>query len=135
MKGRVSLPSASPSFQELREIYKPELWDGYRCLATIRGDQLDLRSRHGTVMTGWFEQLGDLARHVGCDAVLDGEVVALDAEGRPEVYALRRVRPTFVAFDVLAIAGRDVTALPLRARRELLAELVPDALPLSEASS
>jgi bifunctional non-homologous end joining protein LigD len=105
-------------------------WDGYRAIATIRGDRLELRSRNGTLMTRWFEPLADLPRHIGSDAVLDGEVVALDAEGRPNFYALRRPRPTFIAFDVLQVAGRNVCGLPLRDRRAILAELVVDDLPL-----
>lgn len=105
-------------------------WDGFRAIATIDAGELDLRSRHGTDMRPWFPELVGLVDHVGRDVVLDGEVVALDANGRPDFYALRRSRPTFVAFDILKLDGRDLTSLRLRDRRRILAEVVADKLPL-----
>lgn len=105
-------------------------WDGYRCIATLSRGTTDLHSRHGTRMTEWFPSLATLAECIGRDAVLDGEVVSLDERGHPDFYALRRGVPTFVAFDVLSIEGRDVTGKPLVERRELLAELVRDCLPV-----
>jgi bifunctional non-homologous end joining protein LigD len=107
-------------------------WDGYRGLATIAGGRLGLRSRTGTDMLGWFPDLAGLGAHVGGDAVLDGEVVVLDAQGQADFGALRRpgARRTYVAFDLLAHGGEDVTMRPLRVRRRLLARIVADALPL-----
>jgi bifunctional non-homologous end joining protein LigD len=70
--------------------------------------------------------------HVSRDVVLDGEVVIFDADGRPDFWRLRAAgaMPTFVAFDVLQIDGRDVAQLALRDRHALLAEIVLDAPPL-----
>lgn len=62
--------------------------------------------------------------------MLDGEVVVLDADGRPDFYALWRSRPTFVAFDILELDRRDLTPLHLRDRREILADVDSDKLPL-----
>jgi len=52
---------------------------------------------------------------VNADAILDGEIVKLDADGRPQFYDLMRRRGPFalVAFDVLVLNGKDVRALPL----------------------
>ena len=107
-------------------------WDGYRGLATVAGGRLGLRSRTGTDMLRWFPELAELGAHVRGDVVLDGEVVVLDAQGRADFGALRRpgARRTYVAFDLLAHGGEDVTARPLSARRGLLARVVADALPL-----
>jgi bifunctional non-homologous end joining protein LigD len=60
-------------------------------------------------------------------AVLDGELVALDDQGRPDFYGLlyRRRAPVFVAFDVLAVNGRDVRSEPLHARKRRLRTIVP----------
>jgi len=60
-------------------------------------------------------------------AVLDGELAALDDEGRPDFYELlyRRRPPVFVAFDVLAINGRDVRRELLMVRKRRLRAIVP----------
>src|SRR5690606_31789738 len=76
---------------------------------------------------------------VGTSAVLDGEVVAYDPEGRPDFGLLqqrmhltkerdvrearRRVRVSYVAFDLLHLDGHDTVSLPYRDRRELLTRL------------
>lgn len=105
-------------------------WDGFRAIATIAKDQFELRSRHGTDMRPWFPSLDALPAHLGRDVVLDGEVVVLDEHGRPDFYAIRSGVPTFVAFDVLRLDGRDVAELALRDRHALLEQIVIDALPL-----
>jgi bifunctional non-homologous end joining protein LigD len=63
-------------------------------------------------------------------AVLDGEIVCLDATGRPRFGELlfRRGTPCFVAFDVLAVGRRDLRRLPLIERKALLRRVIrPDA--------
>jgi bifunctional non-homologous end joining protein LigD len=112
-----------------RWIYELK-WDGFRGVVTIADGTFDLRSRHGTDMRLWFPELAALVPHLGRNVVLDGEVVALADDGRPDFYRLRRLHPTFVAFDVLQLDGRDVTTLPLRDRHALLAEILVDAPPL-----
>jgi bifunctional non-homologous end joining protein LigD len=61
------------------------------------------------------------------DAILDGEVIAADATGRPQFYdLLRNTRvPAYVAFDVLWLNGADLRALPLSERRRLLQTILP----------
>ena len=81
-------------------------------------------------MTPWFLELAPLAAHVGCDAVLDGEVVVLDERGHPDFDALRRRPATFIAFDVLRIGAHDLTRTPLYERRVCLRAIARDALPL-----
>lgn len=60
-------------------------------------------------------------------AVLDGEVVCLDADGRPRFNDLLfgRAAPSFVAFDLLAVNGRDLRRLPLVGRKRRLRRIVP----------
>jgi bifunctional non-homologous end joining protein LigD len=112
-------------------------WDGYRALCLCDDDGLRLESRRGTDMAPWFPELGGLHRVLGGhQAVLDGEVVAIGADGRPAFELLQqrmRRRPTatgrrgpdaapvvYLVFDVLWLDGRLVTGLPLTRRRELL---------------
>jgi bifunctional non-homologous end joining protein LigD len=61
------------------------------------------------------------------NAVLDGEVVCLDGDGRPLFNALlyRRTEPCFVAFDCLWLDGRDLRRLPLIERKRVLRQIVP----------
>jgi bifunctional non-homologous end joining protein LigD len=110
-------------------------WDGYRALGHVVGGGLALRSRHGVDMAGWFPELAGLAGALGGQAaVLDGEVVAFDAAGRPSFEALqgrmagragrRRGAPVaFLVFDLLWLDGRLLTGLPYTERRRRLEEL------------
>jgi bifunctional non-homologous end joining protein LigD len=109
--------------------------DGYRMIATVRGKKVELRSRNGIE---WTAKVPDVARAIAdCtreDAVLDGELVAFVRGDSTSFAELREVlggrsrRPlTFVAFDILAAAGRDLRDEPWAARRkELERVVVPD---------
>jgi bifunctional non-homologous end joining protein LigD len=112
-------------------------WDGYRALCLRDDDGLRLESRRGTDMAAWFPELGGLHRALGGhQVVVDGEVVAIGADGRPAFELLQqrmRRRPTatgrrapdaapvaYLVFDLLWLDGRLVTGLPFTRRRELL---------------
>jgi bifunctional non-homologous end joining protein LigD len=116
-------------------------WDGYRLLVEADHGEVRLRSRSGRDLTDEFPQLGSLAADLGdYHAVLDGEVVALDASGVPSFSAMQnRARVTrieFWAFDLLYLDGRSLLRARYRDRRQLLETLaagssliVPDLLP------
>jgi bifunctional non-homologous end joining protein LigD len=61
------------------------------------------------------------------DAVLDGEIVALDRAGRPEFYDLmkRQCQPVYYAFDLLWLNGRDLRGLSLLERKKILRKVIP----------
>jgi bifunctional non-homologous end joining protein LigD len=61
------------------------------------------------------------------EAILDGEVVCMDAEGRPRFYDLmfRRDEPRLALFDILWKDGKDLRDLPLIARKAMLRKLIP----------
>ena len=111
-------------------------WDGVRILAYISNGRTRLLSRNGIDATARYPEFADLAELVGGrDAVLDGEVIAVDARGYPSFGLLQRrmlleragsqrVPVRYVVFDVLALDGEDVAHLPYRERRRLLAETV-----------
>ena len=103
-------------------------YDGFRALAFVGRDGVHFVSRNGHVYRQ-FEPLAlALRSELRCrSAVLDGELVCLDERGRSDFLALlyRRGTPSFVAFDVLAVDGRDVRSEPLRARKRRLARIVP----------
>ena len=127
-------------------------WDGIRAIATIRGDELSLRSRNGLDLTPSYPELAELldaikGGSVKGDAVLDGEIVALDAKGRPSFGALQqrmgltsprdveRVRLNtpvhYFVFDLLRLGGVSHERDPYEKRRALLLKTVKDRGPIT----
>lgn len=123
-------------------------WDGMRVLATMSRGRLRLTSRNGNDATTRFPEVSAAAPEgLAEGSVLDGEVVAFDAVGRPSFALLAPriqrahvsgsapARVTFLSFDLLRLGDDDVTGLPYDRRRALLAEhvagtsrvLVPDS--------
>jgi len=115
-------------------------WDGVRGIAYVEGGRLRLEARSGRDITPRYPELRELGRALaGVDAVLDGEVVAFDADGRPSFqklqgrmhltseHAVRRLSQSdpvhYVIFDLLWLDGRSLTGLPYTERRERLVEL------------
>src|SRR6516165_10305607 len=105
-------------------------WDGYRAQIVKNGPVVSLASRNLKDVTGQFRQVAAAAREVGADAALiDGEVVAIDARGRPSFQALHHgategLSIVFYAFDLLHVNGRSLLREPLADRRHALAEVV-----------
>jgi len=103
-------------------------WDGYRAIVTMVGGEAELRSRRDQDLTERFavvaRALGQAVRTPNC--VLDGEVCALDDQGRSSFSAMQQGgHPlVFYAFDVLEIEGEPVIGLPLTERHERLGELL-----------
>ncbi len=113
-------------------LYEVKL-DGYRALALKNGDFVRLLSRRNNDLTAEYPRLRTAVSRLRADrVVLDGEIVALDASGRPSFQALQyRARQgttiAYYAFDVLHRDGRDLLAVPLDERKEMLGEIVADS--------
>jgi len=105
-------------------------WDGYRALAYVSGGDVTLRSRRGNDFTERFTSVASaLAKAVKTpDCVLDGEVCALDDEGRSSFSAMQQGKPetplVYYVFDVLEVEGESLVDLPLEERRERLEQLI-----------
>jgi bifunctional non-homologous end joining protein LigD len=105
-------------------------WDGYRALAYVRDGEATLASRNGNDLTERFASVAKaLEKAVKTPhCVLDGEVCALDEQGRPSFSAMQQAKPgtpiVYEAFDVLEVDGRPLVDLPLRARRARLEGLI-----------
>jgi len=102
--------------------------DGFRALAYIERGAARLLSRNGN----WFKSFPVLCESLASDvnvssAVLDGEIVCLDKQGRSQFNQLfyRRGDPRFYAFDLLFLDGRDLRSLALIERKERLRHIVP----------
>ncbi len=147
------LAKLSPMLAEIgeRAFSKPDwMWepklDGYRVLAYLEAGLVKLRSRRGLDYSGDFPALvAELAKQSADGMILDGELVAFDAAGRPsfgtmqnraqlkterERAAADRVTPVvFFCFDLLYFAGIDLRGEPYRDRRRYLAQcLLPSPL-------
>jgi len=102
-------------------------WDGYRTLAFVDGGQLRLQSSNLHDVTYKYPELAGLASGVAAGrAVLDGELVVVDDEGRPRFELIQRHerQAALFVFDVLSIDEHDVVVLPYEERRRLLGELL-----------
>ncbi|SOC49808.1 bifunctional non-homologous end joining protein LigD [Blastococcus aggregatus] len=111
-------------------------WDGVRAMAAVHGGTLVLTSRKGTGITVRYPEVGRLpAALAGHDAVVDGEIVLMDADGRPDFGALQNrmhrtgpevprlaaARPvSFLVFDLLSWDGEDLSNRPYAERRARL---------------
>ena len=103
-------------------------WDGYRVISRVEGGRVTLSSRRGRHLT---ERFAAITRALpgavrGRDCVVDGEVCALDADGRPSFSLLQQGSGplAYFAFDLLELDGEPLLDLPLTDRRARLAELV-----------
>jgi len=108
-------------------------WDGYRAQVVKDGAVVSLASRNLKNITRQYPAIAEAAAGVQAQtAVLDGEIVALDAKGRPSFQALHHatldgLSIVYYAFDLLHLNGRDLTRAPLDERRAGLREVVRDS--------
>ena len=146
MKGVPVPPPIEPMLAKLAEelpgqgqvLYEPK-WDGFRAIVFRGADDVYIQSRDLRPLDRYFPELHDAllaALPPGC--VLDGEVVITSPEGldfdalqlrlhpaASRVAKLAQATPSsFVAFDLLAVDGRDITAAPQSERRALLEKLL-----------
>ena len=121
------LRRAREPFDDPGWLYELKL-DGFRALAHVDRGQCRLVSRNGHTFKGWPGLATAIATAIRAEsAVLDGEVVCLDADGRPDFKAplFRRAVPVLYAFDLLMLDGQDVREKPLLARKRLLRRVLP----------
>ncbi len=108
-------------------------YDGYRALLAVGGGQARAYTRKANDWTGQFAQIATAAAKIKVgSALIDGEVVALDAHGMPSFSALQNAikaqKPmVFFAFDLLEIDGTDLTHLPLTERKARLKPMIEAA--------
>ena len=105
--------------------------DGYRARIMKDGASIRIRSRNDKDLMQMYPAVAAAGRRLQDDqAVIDGEIVAVDERGRPSFQALqhRSTHPkhsiVFYAFDLLHLNGEDTTALPLKTRRAKLVQVI-----------
>jgi bifunctional non-homologous end joining protein LigD len=112
-------------------------WDGVRAVTYVDGGRIRIETRNGIDATKGYPELRDLGRQLGATpAILDGEIVALDAHGHPSFELLQRrmhvqadaavrrlvrdVPIVYMLFDVLWLDGHSTLTLPYSERRRVL---------------
>jgi bifunctional non-homologous end joining protein LigD len=115
-------------------------WDGVRAVVYVEGGRPKVLSRNDRDVTGSYPELRAMAEAMGStQAVLDGEIVALDKDGRPSFESLQarmhvtnpaqvkrlvtQVPVTYLVFDVLHLDGRSLLDMPYVERRSILESL------------
>jgi bifunctional non-homologous end joining protein LigD len=110
-------------------------FDGFRALAFKNNQEVRLLSRNEKDFGGKFSEISEAVGRLDIeDAVIDGEIVALDDKGRSsfqllQQYEMGEVRPPvfFYAFDLLRVNGKDITREPLLRRKSQLEEILKNA--------
>jgi bifunctional non-homologous end joining protein LigD len=132
--------SVEKAFDGLEWLFEIK-WDGYRAIAFIDGGKVRLVSRNQNDLTPRYPELKDMAKFIGAKtAILDGEVVALDEEGKASFSLMQQrtgFRPggrravgnadvpvLYYAFDLLYLDGYDWRRVPLEERKRKLASLL-----------
>jgi ATP-dependent DNA ligase len=118
-------------------LYEPK-WDGLRCIATVDGSRVELRSRNDRPLARYFPEIVEALRALETSCVLDGEIVVVGDAGFDFAALLMRTHPaasrvarlsqetpaTFIVFDLVEHAGVRLGAFA--ERRRALLELVPE---------
>jgi len=135
-------PMAATKVQELPQddgwLYEVKL-DGYRALILKQGDRVQIRSRNNKDLTLAYPSVAAAGARLKVDsAIVDGEIVSVDTNGRPSFQALQNRssfpehKIAYYAFDLLHLDGRDLTRLPLEERKVRLETVVRGSgIPLS----
>jgi bifunctional non-homologous end joining protein LigD len=106
-------------------------WDGYRAIAGIRDKDVSLYSRNLISLNKKFFPIVESLRKFRFDAVLDGEIVAVDDRGHSVFQMLQNYQKTgsghllYYVFDLLYFQRHDLTNIPLIRRKELLKKILP----------
>jgi bifunctional non-homologous end joining protein LigD len=150
-------------FEDKQWIYEIK-WDGYRAVTFLQDGKLRFVSRNGNDLTSAYPELHGVAAGIHAEtAIVDGEICALDPEGRSSFSLMQQrtgigeggrrtgkgnasIPVEYYAFDLLYLNGYDLTRVPLEERKRLLSEIIiptedlklsehfDDGLPLYEAA-
>lgn len=107
-------------------------WDGYRALAFLNKGKAEIKSRNDKLFTQKYYPVAMAVEQWGINAIVDGEIVVTDEEGRANFGALQNWRSeadgnlVYYVFDILWHNGYDLTGLPLTDRKKILELLLPE---------
>jgi bifunctional non-homologous end joining protein LigD len=105
-------------------------WDGFRAIAEVSGDHVNLYSRNFQSFNKRFAPIVEALKKLKIEAVFDGEIVVVNREGRSDFQALQNYQTTGVGdlryclFDLLYYKGKDLRSLPLIERKQFLKKII-----------
>ena len=105
-------------------------YDGFRMVASIEAGRVTLYSRNGKIISHSYVEVAQALEGVKEDAVLDGELVALDSQGVSRFQLLQNAlrheaKLLYCIFDLMFCAGEDLRQLPLLERKKRLRSILP----------
>ncbi len=124
------LATLSDPFDQEGWLYEIK-WDGYRAVSSMNKNHIELISRNNKSFNEKFYPVYQAIKDWRIHAIVDGEIVVLDDDGKPNFGALQNWRSEsdgeiiYYVFDVMWLDGFDLTMMPLLARRELLSKILP----------
>ncbi len=138
-------------FEDKQWIYEIK-WDGYRALTFLKDGKVRFVSRNGNDLTGAYPELHGIADHVKAEtAILDGEIIALDTDGRSSFSLMQQrtgigeggrrtgkgnasIPVQYYVFDLLYLERFDLMRVSLEERKQLLSQIIvsSDVLRVSE---
>jgi len=106
-------------------------WDGFRLMAEVKDGSVSLYSRNGIDLSSKYPSICTALRGISHFAVIDGELVALDAHGRSRFQLLQnaereKVCLHYCVFDLLYLDDKDLRDHPLVERKEVLERILPN---------
>jgi len=105
-------------------------YDGFRMVAEIKGGKVTLYSRNGKIISHSYIEVAKALEGVKGDAVIDGELVALDKNGISHFQLLQnalrhKAKLLYCAFDLMFLNGEDLRDLTLLERKKQLKDILP----------
>lgn len=107
-------------------------WDGYRALSYIDKGKVELLSRKNISFNKKFAPIAEALKNFDGNAVLDGEIIAVNEAGKGDFQLLQQWQKTgqgnllYFVFDILWFNGKNLTQLPLIERKEILQSVLPE---------
>jgi bifunctional non-homologous end joining protein LigD len=107
-------------------------WDGYRAVSYLRDGDVEIQSRNNLSFTQKFKEVTDALKEWKINAVIDGEIVAMNDEGVASFQQLQNFAThgeethlEYYVFDILWLDGKDLTTLTLLERKAILEDIIP----------
>ena len=120
---------SSESFSDENWLYEIK-WDGYRAIAELNNEQVKLYSRNGNSFEAAYPVIFEALQKLRFNAVLDGEIVVINEEGKPDFQKLQHYAENtnfpivYYVFDLLRLNNKDLYDVPLIERKKQLHKLI-----------
>ena len=120
---------SSESFSDENWLYEIK-WDGYRAIAELNNEQVKLYSRNGNSFEATYPVIFEALQKLRFNAVLDGEIVVINEEGKPDFQKLQHYAENtnfpivYYVFDLLRLNNKDLYDVPLIDRKSQLQKLI-----------